>query len=1409
MNHIVRIARIIANPKGNAFLIGVGGSGKQSLTRLASWICGYEVFQIAVTRLYCSVDLLEDIKQLYMKCGVKGSGVTFMLTDSQIVDEKWLVYINDLLSSGDIPSLFAEDEKDSIYCSLRSEFKLHGIEDSDRSAMHEYFINKVGKNLHLVLCFSPVGEAFRVRCRKFPALINCTSLDWFFPWPYDALTAVASRFVGESEELADAMDEETLDKIAHHMAHCHVSVDSMSTKYYQYEKRYNHTTPKSFLELIAFYKKLFKQKSDHLYDQIQRLDKGIATLQKTAKDVSSLKEDLVKKLEIVEEKKVAASILIEKCGKERVKVDAEKAVALEEKAKASIVLNRANAIKAECETTLKKAMPALKAASNAVDCLTKSSLTELKSLKAPDAKILEVTKAVLILKDGEKKNHSWKKAQAMMKNVDAFKRELENYNADSIDEGLLKLVRPILEKEYFNKAMMGKISMAAANLCVWVVATVEYNGIYKDVAPKMAAAEVAEGEHAQAMATLKKVEEQVAAKEALLKKVTDELQAAIADKNAVERDAQNCQDRLALAERLVSGLSDENTRWSKGVEELEQKQHTLVGDVLLSAAFVSYIGAFNMAFRKDLWEKYWLSDLIEKEIPVSDAIKTMELLPKDVLTTVSSQAKWGNEGLPVDSISIENAAIVTMCSRWPLLIDPQQQGIKWIRNHHADELKVINLNHPRWLGQMTRAVEQGQTVLVENVSENIDPTLDPILSRAIIRKGRSMRIKIAGEEKDYDPKFKLYLQTKLSNPNYKPELFAQCTLINFIVTETGLEEQLLALVVNEEKPELEQTKRQLMRSLNEYAVRLNDLENELLFKLSNAPDDILSDISLIDGLENTKRTSKEIETKVAQAKLKEIEINNARNEYRMVAQEASWIYFLLIQLNVIDHMYQYSLDAFISFFFKAMRKAAKAEKISDRVLLLRNEIRFVVFTWVSRGLFEKHKLIFSSQMTFKLMQKHALGENVKFDPTYFAFLIFGQRKFGVENPIPWLPDASWSGLCKLSELSGLERFVSDLVASPNRFKEWYLKQAPEATPLPLDWRKLDDSDPFAKLCIVRCMRPDRMTVAIEHFVSKTLPSGNLFTELDAGKSFDEVLTSSLLDSNPRTPLFFILSAGADPVQAVYTMASKSGLVESGKYHRVAMGQGQDVIAMAKLEVGHLEGHWVVLENIHLMPRWCKELEKTLDEYDGDEQTHADFRVFLSAEPSNGILIGILERSIKLTSEPPQGMKANLKRAFASFPKEEFDFRESQVKSIQFALCWFHAVMIERKKFGPKGWNAVYPFNTGDLVNSGTVLVNKLENAASGKIPWADLQYIFGEIMYGGHITDDWDRLLCMTYLRYYMKNELFDELNMIPYQTEEDIKNKDNVFNAPPALAYDEYFAYMDECLPTSESPILYGLHPK
>jgi dynein heavy chain len=185
MEHVTRIARIVGLPGGNALLVGVGGSGKQSLAKLASFICGYTVAQISVTSDYGVADLKEELKELYKKAGVKpAEPMTFMMTDSQIIDEKFLVYVNDLLSSGVIPDLFAKDEYDAIFGSLRNLAKAAGVQDT-REAMMDFFIERVKANLHVVLAFSPVGEAFRIRPRKFPGLINCTAIDWYHPWPKD------------------------------------------------------------------------------------------------------------------------------------------------------------------------------------------------------------------------------------------------------------------------------------------------------------------------------------------------------------------------------------------------------------------------------------------------------------------------------------------------------------------------------------------------------------------------------------------------------------------------------------------------------------------------------------------------------------------------------------------------------------------------------------------------------------------------------------------------------------------------------------------------------------------------------------------------------------------------------------------------------------------------------------------------------------------------------------------------------------------------------------------------------------------------------------------------------------------------------------------------------------------------
>lgn len=339
MFHITRIARVIQSPGGNAMLIGVGGSGKQSLCKLAAFIENYEVKQLAVTSKFKVEDLKEELRLMYTACGVKGTQMVFLLTDSQIVNEQFLVYINGILNSGWLPDLFLKEDIDNILGSLGSEAKANGIPDTPEARI-AFFISRIKANLHIVLAFSPVGDTFRVRARRFPGLVNATVIDQFHPWPRDALISVAARFIEDVDLGSEAIKE----SLAIHMAEEHLSVDRMSKFYLETQRRYNYVTPKSYLELISFYKYLLGVKRSEVQKNIDRLDIGLSTLRKTATDVAELQKDLVITMEKVAEKKAATDVLIAEMGVKQEDANAEKekasvtaTMANEESAKAAII----------------------------------------------------------------------------------------------------------------------------------------------------------------------------------------------------------------------------------------------------------------------------------------------------------------------------------------------------------------------------------------------------------------------------------------------------------------------------------------------------------------------------------------------------------------------------------------------------------------------------------------------------------------------------------------------------------------------------------------------------------------------------------------------------------------------------------------------------------------------------------------------------------------------------------------------------------------------------------------------------------------------------------------------------------------------------------------------------------------
>merc|ERR1719272_1814366 len=444
--------------------------------------------------------------------------------------------------------------------------------------------------------------------------------------------------------------------------------------------------------------------------------------------------------------------------------------------------------------------------------------------------------------------------------------------------------------------------------------------------------------------------------------------------------------------------------------------------------------------------------------------------------------------------------------------------------------------------------------MIESLGQEIDAVLDPLLSRSFTKKGKTNFVKLGAEDCEVGNNFKLYLQSKMQNPHYKPEIAAQCTIINFIVTESGLEDQLLAEVVRIEKPDLEQTRDDLVKQQNEFEITLAKLEEELLQNLSEAdPATILENFALIEGLEVTKKTSQTIKEQQVIAKETEKTIAVSREVYRRVSAEGAMLYFLLIKLYVVDHMYQYSLESFNLFFYKAIENTEDNDDDNARVLDLVQNIRMTIYTWIARGLFERHKQIFLSLLTFRLMQKGQL--DCEYNNAQMQFLVYCPLTTDIGRPVSlkdWLPEIAWYSIQSLIKLEGFERFSSDLEKeAPKRFNDWYNYLAPESEKLPLDWKRLE-SVPFQKMLVTRCLRPDRVTVALSQFIAATLPKGKDFVECDSTASADELLASSYAESTSQIPIYFILSPGANPIRNVQNLLVSLGKDPAKCLHQVSL-----------------------------------------------------------------------------------------------------------------------------------------------------------------------------------------------------------------------------------------------------------------
>jgi dynein heavy chain len=706
---------------------------------------------------------------------------------------------------------------------------------------------------------------------------------------------------------------------------------------------------------------------------------------------------------------------------------------------------------------------------------------------------------------------------------------------------------------------------------------------------------------------------------------------------------------------------------------------------------------------------------------------------------------------------VQNGALVARAPRPPLLVDPQGQGRAWLaRREAAAGLAAARAGAPN-LGRVLEAcLAAGRPLLVEDCGEEVDALLDPVLERRYVTRGGVTTVTLGDREVEVAPGFRLFLATRLPNPAFSPELFAKATVVDFTVTHAGLEGQLLARLVLRERRELEERRRALLAEAAGARARVAALEADLLRRLSAATGNLLDDGALVGVLADTKAAATAAAERLATASEARAAIDAACEEYRPAAARAALLYSLVADFAAVNPMYQTSLAQFTELYEAAIDSAEKAASPARRAAAVAARVTEVAHAAVARGLFERHKLPFALAMAARA----AVADGAAAPGELEALLTPGgaAAEGARRAPKDWPPPPAWRAALALAEcLPGAFGKLPEVLARDGAaWRAWAEGDAPEAAPPPGRLGAPGALSPLARLCLLRALREDRALRGAAAFVAATL--GPRFAEA-APPRLEEVWA----DSAPGRPVVCLLSPGADPTRAIEELARRARVPCAG----VSMGQGQEPAARRLVAAAAAAGHWVLLQNAHLGLAFLPEVEALLARINAGADNggagatsgstnsgtddapaaapHPAFRLWITAEPDPAFPIGLLQASLKVTFEPPAGLRAGLRASLAALGADALEaVPRPEWRPLLFCLLFLHSAAQERRKFGPIGWNVPYEFSAGDLAAAAAFLQAHAADCAARKAPsvdWAAIRYMVSTIQYGGRITDARDRRL--------------------------------------------------------------------
>jgi dynein heavy chain 1 len=473
----------------------------------------------------------------------------------------------------------------------------------------------------------------------------------------------------------------------------------------------------------------------------------------------------------------------------------------------------------------------------------------------------------------------------------------------------------------------------------------------------------------------------------------------ISDTQAIKNEMAIVKYKVQRSTTLLQSLLGERERWQQQTSTFGDSLSTLVGNVVLSSAFLVYLGMFDQETRASL-RQHICASLVDAKIPFDEALDYAEYLSQ-----ADERLLWHANALPEDALCVENAVMIKRFNRYPLVIDPSGQASSFLMKQFAGRqiaktsFMVCLLSHSvpdslslspslyarkkhcsddepnpaptrpqrTWLllkqdasfmKNLESAMRFGMPLLVTDV-ESIDPILNPVLNREISRSGGRMLIRLGDQDIDFSPAFDLYLCTRDPACRFSPDLCSRVTLINFTVTPGGLQNQCLSAVLKAERPDVDQERCELLKLQGEYRARLTQLEKQLLQALGEDEGNFLDDDKIVSTLERIKTDSRDIQDKMQQQEAVRARVHEVTLLYQPLAQASSRIFFSLRALADLNPLYHFSVKTFLHLFTRVVTNKARLDAFSDqsdRLQVLTHDLFEASFCHACISLQDRHKL---------------------------------------------------------------------------------------------------------------------------------------------------------------------------------------------------------------------------------------------------------------------------------------------------------------------------------------------------------------------------------------------------------------------------------------------------------------------